>query len=481
MSHRTLLVVVVFLSIFTYDLARPTDIDFWWHLRTGQLIAESGAVPRVDPFSFTAAGRPWVAHEWLWELGVFRLYRLGGYRAAVLLSAIIVTLAYAVLYRLLRHLGANEIAAAALVIWSAFLGLPNLGARPREFTFLFFAVFLDRLYRHRAGESGQLWLLPLLMPLWANLHGGFVFGLGLLGLFALSETVAWLAGRRPAPGRFWAVTLVAILATGVHPLGPRVLLYPLDYYRGAENPSFQSVTEFASPNFHEPLNLVFAAGLVALMLLPGTREPGSGTDSLLVAVFTLQALVSMRQVALCALVLPPVLVRRAVARFAFVRTLAPTRLPRIASRLNLVLLGALLVGAGAFAARQTGMQLGMEPRTDGLPVGGARFIRERHLPDPVFNFQPWGGYLIHEWYPERRVFIDGRMDMYGKAIVDDYLQAAAVKPQWAEIFDRYGIQTVLIPKDSALAAVLSVDPHWRRLFTGDVEAVFGRVGDGPPR
>jgi hypothetical protein len=476
MSHRTLVVIVVFLSIFTFDLNRPTDIDFWWHLRTGQLIAESGAVPRVDPFSFTAAGRPWVAHEWLWELGVFRLYRLGGYRAAVLLSAIIVTLAYTVLYRLLRRLGANEIAAAGLVLWAAFLGLPNLGVRPREFTFLFFAIFLDRLYRYRAGESGQLWLLPLLMPLWANLHGGFVFGLGLLGLFALSETVAWLASGRPAPRRLWAVTLVAILATGVHPLGPRVLLYPLDYYRGAQNPSFQSVTEFASPNFHEPLNLVFAAGLVALMLLPGTRDLGSGTDALLVSVFTLQALVSRRQVILCALVLPPVLVRRAVARFRFVRALAPTRLPRIVSQLNVVLLAALLAGATAFVARQTTIQLGMEPRTDELPVAGARFIQENHLPDPVFNHQPWGGYLIHEWYPERRVFIDGRIDMYGNPVVDAYVQVAGVKPQWADILDRYGIQTVLIPKDSPLAAVLRADPHWQRLFTGDVEEVFGRAG-----
>src|SRR5262249_20505870 len=221
------------------------------------------------------------------------------------------------------------------VLWAAFLGLPNLGARPREFTFLFFAFFLDRLYRHRAGESAQLWLLPLLMPLWANLHGGFVFGLGLLGIFALSETLAWLGGRRPAPGRLWAVTLVAILATGVHPLGPRVLLYPLDYYRGAENPSFQSVTEFASPNFHDPLYLVFAAGLVALMLVPATRGAGSGTDALLVAVFALQALVSVRQVGLCALVIPPVLVRRAVERFRFVRALAPARLPRVVARLNL--------------------------------------------------------------------------------------------------------------------------------------------------
>src|SRR5262249_6935152 len=156
------------------------------------------------------------------------------------------------------------------------------------------------------------------------------------------------------------VTLVTILATGVHPLGPRVLLYPLDYYRGAENPSFQSVTEFASPNFHDPLNLVLAAGLISLMLVPASHETGSVTVELLVAVLSLQALVSMRQVGLCALVLSPVLVRRAIARFQFVRTLAPIRLPRIVSGINLVLLGALVVGAAAFAARQTTVQLGRE-------------------------------------------------------------------------------------------------------------------------
>jgi len=482
MSHRTLVVVVIFLSIFTFDLVQPTDIDFWWHLRTGQLIAQSHEVPRVDPFSFTAAGRPWVAHEWLWELGLFRVYNLGGYRAAVVLSALIVTLAYVVLYRLLRRLGANEIAAAGLVLWAAILALPNLGVRPRELTFFFFTVFLYVLYLNRISQSRQLWLLPLLMPIWANLHGGYVFGLGLLGLFALTETVAWLAGRVAAPRRLWEVTVLSILTTALHPLGPRVLLYPLDYYVGGQNPSFQIVTEFASPNFHERLNLVFAAGLVALMLVPAAKEPGSGTDALLVAVFTLQALVSYRQVALCALVLAPVLVRRAVTRFQFVQAFAPAHLPRIISQLNLALLCALLLAAIFFAWRpsvQARLQLGKEPRTVEMPVAGARFIQENRLPDPVFNHQPWGGYLIHEWYPERRVFIDGRIDMYGNAIVDDYMQAANAKPRWAEILDRHGIQTVLLPKDSPLAAALRVDPHWQRLFEGDVEEVFGRTGSAP--
>src|SRR5262249_48244711 len=151
-------------------------------------------------------------------------------------------------------------------------------------------------------------------------------------------------------------------------------------------------------------------------------------------------------------------------------------LPRFVSQLNVALLGVLLLGAVAFAARQPSMQLGMKPRTADLPVAGARFIQEHHLPDPVFNFQPWGGYLIYQWYPERRVFIDGRIDMYGKASVDDYIKPADAKPEWGEIFARWGIQTVLLPKDSPLAAVLRADPHWQRLFTGDIEEVFGRTG-----
>src|SRR5262249_24962944 len=98
MSHRRLVVIVAFASIFSLDLAREADIDFWWHLRTGEIIAKSGAIPRTHPFSFTAEGRTWTAHEWLWDLGADRLYEIGGYQFLVVLSALVVTLTYAILY-----------------------------------------------------------------------------------------------------------------------------------------------------------------------------------------------------------------------------------------------------------------------------------------------------------------------------------------------------------------------------------------------
>ena len=252
MTHRHLLLLVVFAAIFTFDLARETDMDFWWHVRTGQLIAETGVVPTADPFSYTATDRPWVVHEWLWDLGVFRLTDVGGYRLAVVVSATLVLLAYLVLYRLLRRLGANEILSAVLVLWAAALALPNLGVRPREITHLFLAVYLHQVLLYRAGKVRRLWLLPLLMVLWVNLHGAFALGLAVLGLVTLGETVRWRYRGGPSPRHLWVVFGATVAAVAVNPHGPWLLLYPFKYYLAADNPSFQIVTEFQSPNFHQP-------------------------------------------------------------------------------------------------------------------------------------------------------------------------------------------------------------------------------------
>src|SRR5262249_9730021 len=119
-DHRRLLVASIFMAIFAGHLGRPTDIDYWWHLRAGELIARTGAVPTTDPFSYTASGQPWVAHEWLWELGVYWLTQLGGFRLVLLTSALMVASTYVLLYRLIRQLGANQLVAGSLTVW-AFL------------------------------------------------------------------------------------------------------------------------------------------------------------------------------------------------------------------------------------------------------------------------------------------------------------------------------------------------------------------------
>lgn len=477
MTHRQLVVVVLFGAIFSFDLARPTDIDFWWHLRTGELIAQTGSVPTTDPFSFTAQGRSWVAHEWLWELITYLTYRSGGYVAAVLASAVIVTLAYVLLYRLLRRLGANEILSAVLVLWAAALALPNLGVRPREITFLFTALYLGRLLLYREGRVSHLWPLPAAMLLWVNLHGGFVLGLGLVALFIAGE---FLDRSRTADRRrhLLLVGAATLVAAAVNPVGPRLLVYPFGYYLWGENPSFSIVTEFASPNFHEPLLLLFAAGMIVLMVL-GVRR-GHRLDALLAGVFTLQALLSARQVALCAMVMAPLLALVACERFRWASELAPPHLPSFFRVLNTALLITLVAGAIVYGNRpdiRARLQLGAEPIPGSMPVEGARFIEDQQLPDPVFHHQIWGGYLIRRWYPARRVFIDGRIDMYGPTIVGDYIRIVNVQPGWSETLERYGAGTVLVPKESPLSLLLLRHDGWERVFQGPVEDVFVRMKD----
>ncbi len=481
MTHRRLLVVVVFLVIFSFDIARTTDIDFWWHLKTGELIAQTGVVPTTDPFSYTADGRPWVVHEWLWELAAYVVYGHGGYVTLVLLSATIVTLAYAILYRLLRRLGANEILSGTLVLWAAVLAVPNFGVRPRELTHLFLAVYLSRLLLYREGRVRQLWPLPALMVLWVNLHGAFVLGVGVLIICAAGTTLEWWRLRERSPRHLWLVLLLTLGAASLNPRGPWMLYYPFGYYLEKRNPSFDIVTEFQSPNFHEPFALLFAASVLLFMVLGVPRRRRNFVEGLLAAAFTLQALVSDRQTSAAALVMAPLLALALCERFTWARELPPPRLPRQLITVNWVLLVCLLVGGIAFAAQprvRRHLQFGAEPTTDVVPVAGVEFIEQAQLPGPVFNNQPWGGFLIYRWYPERRVFIDGRVDMYGPGVTKEYLQVAAIKPEWRAVLDKYGVQTVLIEKNSALSVLLLADGGWERVFQGEVEDVFVRAQTG---
>ncbi len=479
LHQRRLLVILLFLAVFAYNFIRPTDIDFWWHLETGELIAATGVVPTTDPFSYSAPDRPWVAHEWLWELAIYRVYLVGGYALAALFSAAIVTLTYLILFRLLRRLGVNEFVAAALVLWASVLAYPGVGVRPRELTQLFLAFFLSRLFLYREGRVRHLWSLAPFMAVWVNTHGQFILGLGLLGLFTVAGMAEWLFARGKAPHHLLAVWVATSLAACLNPTGPAMLRYPIDYYLQGDNPSFALVAEFQSPDFHQPFYIAFAASILLLAVLPRPLERRSPLEALLVIVFALQALVSARQIAAYALVITPLLASRLVDSFPLARELPPPSTSRPLFALNWLLLlavAAIGVACASLPAVSERLQLGREPIARSLPVAGARLIEDAGLPDPVFNEQTWGGYLIHQWYPRRRVFIDGRVDMYGPTIARDYLRVVLVRPGWREVLDRYGVRTILIEKDSPLSMLLLASGEWERVLQGDVEDVFVRGG-----
>src|SRR6202521_5641889 len=194
--------VVLLLGLFGMTARPATDPDLWWHLRTGQLIVETGHVPHTDPFSFTRAGHAWVSHEWLSEVVLYELWKHGGAAALIVFSAIITTAGFMLLYlRCLLWGGAKHWAAAATVL-GALASAPSWGVRPQMFTFTLASLLLCLLDSgNKSGDKKDrrrlLFWIPPLFLLWLNLHAGFALGLALLLAYGLGLIMDTAAGNPP--------------------------------------------------------------------------------------------------------------------------------------------------------------------------------------------------------------------------------------------------------------------------------------------
>ncbi len=476
LDEHTTIASLGFLCLFGANFLAPTDPDFWWHLRTGQLIAETGALPAHDVFSYTAAGQPWFVEEWLSELVMYWLYAAGGYATLVAGFSLIITGAYFVLYRLLLGLGVDRTLSLAIVAWTAIVRWAHWAPRPQLITVLFFSITLYLLFSYKHRGKARIWLLPPMMIVWVNAHGGHIIGLLLIGLFAAGETLNRIALRPAAPLRsLYLVGFGSVLAALVNPYGWTALLFPLKYATTG-NASTRYIAEWQSANFHEYWNLPFAMAIVLLMIV-GSRGRFDFTHALVVLAITVMALQSQRHMVLFAMATAPVLALRLKERGVRLvlnvdtgRTLTPL--------LNLALLVAVPLLLGYVLITSPYSQARPTPSTASYPAGGVAYLKAHRLAGNLFNTYGWGGYLLYELYPDHPVFIDGRSDFYGDEPLEEYARVANITPQWREVLQRHQVATVLIEKDSQLAVLLSGQDDWRKVYEGQVEQIFVRQ-DGP--
>lgn len=186
-SIRKLFVLLLFFALLILTLRPIADPDFWWHLRTGELIAETHSIPHSDPFSFTVAGKTWIAHEWLSELIIFLLYRLGGYGLLILAFGMIITLAFILTYQRTPP-ESRPYTAGFSILLAALATAPTWGVRPQMISVLFTALFLFLLDRFRTSKSlAYILLLPLAILFWVNLHAGFAFGMGIIAIYIIGD------------------------------------------------------------------------------------------------------------------------------------------------------------------------------------------------------------------------------------------------------------------------------------------------------
>src|SRR5437868_1263034 len=286
----------------------------------------TNSIPHTDLYSFSAAGHPWVMHEWLADLAMYLLYRAGGLPWLVAVYAGVVTAAAICLYLLLRRTGLSQPAAVVLTLVGALAGSTAWGARPQLLNVLFFGLLLLGLLEYRAGRL-QAWMLPPFIWLWANLHSAFLVGVIISGLFLAGEAVdAWRSREGSMPRRRMTALAAAIGAgcvlAFINPFGIQTILFSLGTLT---SPLIQNnIQEWASPDFHSLAGMMFE-GLVFLLLVGlATGKVKARTSEWLIAFALLYlALASQRHVPLFVLGAAPLLGRCAQAMLGLVAGMLP--------------------------------------------------------------------------------------------------------------------------------------------------------------
>ncbi len=475
MIRRQWFVFALFVGVLTMALRPVADPDFWWHLRAGRWMVEHRVILYQDIFSFTKAGQEWIAHEWLSEWLMYGLYRLGGLPLLILFFAGLVTATFAVLY--LRTEGKPYLAGFSLVL--GFLATaPVLGARPQMFTFFLSGLYWYLLERYRReGFSRWLMPLPLLMLLWVNLHGGYAVGLLLLGAFGLEATFEqWRKRERAssgAPGQVVPLGVALLLSTAAvmaNPNGLRLYRYP---FETLGSPTMQRyIQEWFSPDFHLAHWQPLAVLLVVLLLAAFFARPRvSLANAALLAFFCYATLRSGRHVPFFVLAAVPVLGAACETILGkYLPALPVEEPPRLRWKAYHIALAGLLLLA-ALGRSLSVFRQQTESEEEKFPARALAWFRENRPPPNLYNTYDWGGYLLWHLYPEYRVFIDGRADLYGDEFIEEFLRIYRAEKGWEAGLERYGVNTVLIQPSAPLAKVLQQSDSWARAY-GDEQAVI---------
>jgi hypothetical protein len=463
---------LLFLGLFAMAARNVTDPDFWWHLKTGQFVVEHKSIPHTDPFSYTRAGEPWVAHEWLTEILLYELKRTIGWGGLIVIFAAIISAAFFLLY---LRCGPHPYIAGMATLCAAWATAPVWGVRPQVLSLLLTSLWLLILERSDSAPKLLWWTLPLTV-LWVNLHAGFAVGLVLSALFLVGEGIegvlGWSQQNAPRPGIAVFIFVLDLLLVPLNPNGLRMFVYPIETLRSAAMQNY--IAEWASPNFHRAEYWPFLLIVLGVFsVLSWTRHRVRLRDLLLVLVSLYAGLCSIRMMPLFVLIAVPLISKQ------FGEWPVSRQRPQPSLVARSVLNGAIVMAMAAFSVLHITHVIWRQPQAEvqHFPAGAVAFLQTHPPHGPIFNHYDWGGYLIWKLYPSIRVFIDGRADLYGEALLHQFADTYQFKGAWRQSLRRWNIDTVLVPADSSLATGLRRAPGWTVSYEDPQAIILTRQQD----
>jgi len=475
-SFPALLGAVLVAAVATIVRAFSLDPDVWWHIKSGEAILATHRWPTVDSYSFTVAGQHWLAYEWLGDVLLAAIHRIGGLRGMELLIVFLGSAIMLGLYRLATVRSGNSkagfVASGALLILAAV----SFNMRPQMLGYLFLILTLNILEHFRLGKRGLVWLLPILMLVWINTHGSWILGLGTIGIYLASGLVEFQWGDIEA--RRWnssdrlrlaSVFILSSLSVVVTPYGTGLVKVPFQVASSLPL-SMAAIEEWQPMPFSEPFGKAFLCLLLGFVLLQFAFRFQWRLEEIGLFLFgTIMACLHDRFLLIFVPFFAPLLAT------VLARWLPRYERPRDKYALNAFLMFFLLAIVIEYFPSQTNLEQNVAGK---FPVEAVEYLNHHSVPGPMYNAYFFGGYLVWSRGPEHKVFLDGRSELYEHAgLLADFLEINFIRPDALAILKKYGIQSCLVERDAVLVTFLSALPDWQRVYEDQTSVLFVRRTD----
>jgi hypothetical protein len=473
---QDILFITIFLSVLLVGQRMLNlDGDLPRHLLMGETILQRHSIPTTELFIYPYHGQKYTPHEWLTDLIFSVTVSYWGLAGLILVCAFLLSATFTVLYNSLSNRLQLRIPILLLTIWGAMAASINWAARPHLVSMLLLAIWLiwsDRLYR---GEEVSLWRFPVLMLLWANLHGEFIAGI--LVLFAYSfgwmmEYVFDRSNTHIATGKkLWLVLVLSIIASLINPSGTGSWTTMVGFVN--DRYLMSRMLEANSPNFQNP-DMYVALGLLcfSVVVLAIKKDRLSVGQGFLLAGFTALALTATRNVHLYAVVAPFVLGEAigfvkghpVLERFeAVFQNIEDGRKGLSLTAVTAVVLISVFILRGE---TQNFYQFS-EPA---FPVRAVQWLEENPQQGRMFNDLNWGGYIANHLWPTQLTFVDSMADTTGK-VTRDYETILALHNGWQELINHYQIQWAIVQPQSQIARAL-IEMGWITVYADDTSVIL---------
>lgn len=463
------------------------DGDTGYHIRAGEYIIANIEVPKTDIFSFHSPEMDWTAHEWLSEVIMAVIHDFSGISGIVLFYTLILSLSFYMFFKVLNSLSNNII-----IVWIvAFMGISCTGihwlARPHVFSFLFLIIWYWILDSYEYKEKSSLiYYLPIIIVVWVNLHGGFILGLLLIGVYFIGNVLALKKGNEENKKfiknkikKLFMIGLLCILASMINPIGYKIIFFPFKFITQKYLANY--ISEFMPTNMQEQLAFqIFFFFCLTIILI--SKKKFDLTEGLLFLLLTYMSFKSVRYTTLFPLIVSPIIVKKLdftiketnFKTIKFIKEKGENIGRAQKSAKGFIWVFIVIIASIILIKKE---MIVYNFNDEKHPVDAVNFLLEEEIKGNMFNNDEFGDYLIYAAYPKYKVFLDGRSDMYGEEMIEKYLEVIRIKSDWKKVLAEYGIDWVFYNSKSILSRYLYEQEDWHLIYADKVAHIYVKKND----